>query len=79
MNAGLMPCRHRATRLCVLAATKLRAAGQGTLQFVGPPWNDNTVDFIRLARAHSALILLQTFAVTVADAQAKVSEWLSCM
>lgn len=63
--------RHRATRLCVLAATKLRAAGQGTLQFVGPPWNDNTVDFIRLARAHSALILLQTFAVTVADAQAK--------
>lgn len=51
---------------------KLRSAGSGRLHFDGPAWNDNTVDFIRLARAHCAFILLQTFADYVASTRAEV-------
>ena len=64
--------RHRAAQLCVHATSKLAAAGGGSLQFEGRPWNDNTVDFIRLARAHSAFILLRTFADSVASMPSQV-------
>ena len=57
--------RHRAARLGIRALEKLRAAGRDQLQFEGSAWNDNTVDFIRAARAHSAFILMQNFAESV--------------
>ncbi|KAK9805355.1 hypothetical protein WJX73_005736 [Symbiochloris irregularis] len=57
--------RHRAARLGIRALEKLQAAGHDQLQFEGSAWNDNTVDFIRAARAHSAFNLMQNFAESV--------------
>ena len=54
--------RHRAARLCVEATERLAAASGGKPVFEGPPWNSNTVDLIRLARAHCQLVLHRTFA-----------------
>jgi acyl-CoA oxidase len=69
--------RHAAARLALVAADALRAAsggggggGGGGLVFEGKPWNDTTVDLIRLARAHCALALHQTFVAAVGAAAA---------
>ena len=65
-------CRHRATRLCIEAVQSLMRACNGDLQFEGPGWNSCTVDLIRLAKAHSVLVLHQTFVDSVAQLQSKV-------
>ena len=65
-------CRHRATRLCIEAVQSLMRACSGDLQFEGPGWNSCTVDLIRLAKAHSMLVLHQTFVDSVAQLQSKV-------
>ena len=57
--------RHRAARLCVEATTAVAAASGGQVAFEGAPWNSNTVDLIRLARAHCLLVLHSTFADSV--------------
>ncbi len=65
-------CRHRATRLCVEATRTLAEASGGSVVFEGRPWNSNTVDLIRLARAHCLLVLHSTFADSVAKMAAEV-------
>ncbi len=67
-------CRHRATRLCIEAAQNLMKACGGDLQFEGPGWNSCTVDMIRVAKAHSMLVLHQTFADAVEKLQRAVRE-----
>lgn len=57
--------RHRAARLCAGATQLLAAAGDGQVVFEGPAWNSNTVDLIRLARAHCFFVLHRTFADSV--------------
>ncbi|KAL3130658.1 hypothetical protein ABBQ38_008049 [Trebouxia sp. C0009 RCD-2024] len=57
----LAALRHRATRLCIEAAQSLMTACGGDLQFEGPGWNSCTVDMIRVAKAHSMLVLHQNF------------------
>ena len=55
-----------------MAATKkLLKAGGGKLRFEGPPWNDNTVDVIRTARAHSLYVLHKTFGDSVHQLQVR--------
>lgn len=76
--------RHRAARLGIRALEKLQAAGRDQLQFEGSAWNDNTVDFIRAARAHSAFILMQNFAESVSAvcnevAPSSLITYLDCM
>ena len=66
-------CRHRATRLCIEAAQNLMKACGGDLQFEGPGWNSCTVDMIRVAKAHSMLVLHQTFVDAVDKLQRAVS------
>lgn len=65
----LAALRHRATRLCIEAAQNLMKACGGDLQFEGPGWNSCTVDMIRVAKAHSQLVLHQTFVDAVAKLQ----------
>jgi hypothetical protein len=65
-------CRHWATRLCVAAMRTLAEASGGEVVFEGRPWNSNTVDLIRLARAHCLLVLHSTFADSVAQMAAEV-------
>lgn len=65
--------RHRATRLCVAATRTLAEASGGEVVFEGRPWNSNTVDLIRLARAHCLLVLHSTFADSVAQMAAEGS------
>lgn len=48
----------------------------GDLQFEGPGWNSCTVDMIRVAKAHSMLVLHQNFVDAVDKLQRAVS---SCM
>ena len=67
-ECALGTCRHRATRLCVEATCTLAEASGGSVVFEGRPWNSNTVDLIRLARAHCLLVLHSTFADSVAKA-----------
>ena len=50
----------------------MKACG-GDLQFEGPGWNSCTVDMIRVAKAHSMLVLQQTFADAVDKLQRAVS------
>ncbi|KAL6782117.1 ACX1 [Auxenochlorella protothecoides x Auxenochlorella symbiontica] len=50
-----------ARHLAVQAAAVLRAAAGGELVFEGEPWNGTNVDLIRLAKAHSALLLHRNF------------------
>ena len=71
------PCRHRATRLCVEATHTLAEASGGSVVFEGRPWNSNTVDLIRLARAHCLLVLHSTFADSVAKMAAEVRACVS--
>ena len=71
-KAVLGTCRHRATRLCVEATRTLAEASGGSVAFEGRPWNSNTVDLIRLARAHCLLVLHSTFADSVAKMAAEV-------
>ena len=47
------------------ATEQLAAASGGAPVFEGPAWNSNTVDLIRLARAHCLLVLHRTFADSV--------------
>ena len=68
-------CRHRATRLCVEATRALAEASGGSVVFEGRPWNSNTVDLIRLARAHCLLVLHSTFADSVAKMAAEVRDF----
>ena len=68
-------CRHRVTRLCVEATRTLAEASGGSVVFEGRPWNSNTVDLIRLARAHCLLVLHSTFADSVAKLAAEVRAW----
>ncbi|KAG2488798.1 hypothetical protein HYH03_012598 [Edaphochlamys debaryana] len=59
--------RHVATRAVAAAeATLRRASGARGLVFEGAPWNENTIDFIRSAKAHCALVLHATFLEGVA-------------
>ncbi|KXZ49049.1 hypothetical protein GPECTOR_23g135 [Gonium pectorale] len=53
--------RHAAARATAAAAETLLAAGGGRLAFEGKPWNDNTVESIRAAKAHCAYVLHRTF------------------
>ena len=69
-------CRHRATRLCVETPRTLAEASGGSVGFDGRPWNSNTVDLIRLARAHCLLVLHSTFADSVAKMAAEVRAWV---
>ena len=69
----MVSCRHRATRLCIEAAQSLMKACGGDLQFEGPGWNSCTVDMIRVAKAHSMLVLQQTFSDAVDKLQRAVS------
>ncbi len=57
--------RHRAARLCCEVTADLAKASGGTPAFEGPAWNGRTVDLIRLAKAHCALVLHRTFAASV--------------
>ena len=57
--------RHRAARLCCEVTAGLAEASGGTPAFEGPAWNGRTVDLIRLAKAHCALVLHRTFAASV--------------
>jgi len=43
----------------------LASASGGPVAFEGVPWNSNTVDLIRLARAHCLFVLHRTFADSV--------------
>lgn len=74
----MLSYRHRATRLCIEAAQSLMKACGGDLQFEGPGWNSCTVDMIRVAKAHSMLVLHQTFADAVEKLQRAVSAGRSC-
>ena len=65
--------RHRSARLCVAATELLAAAGGGQVAFEGPAWNSNTVDLIRLARAHCFFVLHSTFADSVQRLSDEVS------
>ena len=57
-----------------MAATQaLAEASGGEVVFEGQPWNSNTVDLIRLARAHCLLVLHSTFADSVAQLAAQVA------
>ena len=57
-----------------MAATQaLAEASGGDVVFEGRPWNSNTVDLIRLARAHCLLVLHSTFADSVAQLAAQVA------
>lgn len=67
----LAALRHRAVRLVVDAADRLRQLGNGHLTFEGPAWNSCTVDLIRAAKAHCAVVLQQTFVDYVARAEGK--------
>lgn len=71
--------RHRATRLCIEAAQNLMKACGGDLQFEGPGWNSCTVDMIRVAKAHSQLVLHQTFVEAVAKLQRSVCPFHACI
>ena len=51
------------------AAKKLHASGGGQIHFDGPAWNGNTVDTIRVAKAHSMYVLQKTFKEAVARLQ----------
>ncbi|EFJ46884.1 hypothetical protein VOLCADRAFT_92640 [Volvox carteri f. nagariensis] len=53
--------RHAAARSVAAAAATLTSATGGKLVFEGRPWNENTVDSIRAAKAHCTFILHQTF------------------
>lgn len=62
-----------------MAATQaLAEASRGEVVFEGHPWNSNTVDLIRLARAHCLLVLHSTFADSVAQLAAQVPSPLCC-
>ena len=61
--------RHRAARLALEGHDLLRKRGNGTLHFEGPAWNGSTVHLIHMARAHSQLVLLMTFAEAVEKAR----------
>ena len=50
----------------------MKACG-GDLHFEGPGWNSCTVDMIRVAKAHSMLVLHQTFVDAVDKLQRAVS------
>ncbi|KAK9833196.1 hypothetical protein WJX74_009804 [Apatococcus lobatus] len=65
----VMALRHRAARLAFEGHDLLHKRGKGTLHFEGPAWNGMTVHLIRMARAHSQLVLLMTFAEAVQQAQ----------
>lgn len=56
---------HRTTRLCRAASELLARQGGGKVAFEGPVWNDNTVELIRLARAHCWCVLHANFVDTV--------------
>ncbi len=59
-----------------MAATELLAgAGGGQVAFEGPAWNSNTVDLIRLARAHCFFVLHSTFADSVQRLSDEVSDF----
>ncbi|EIE26831.1 acyl-CoA oxidase [Coccomyxa subellipsoidea C-169] len=57
--------RHRSARLCVAATDLLASASGGQVAFEGQAWNGNTVDLIRLSRAHCFFVLHSTFADSV--------------
>ena len=62
-----------------MAATQaLAEASGGEVVFEGYPWNSNTVDLIRLARAHCLLVLHSTFADSVSQLGAQVPPPLCC-
>lgn len=48
--AAASPSRHVATQLAAQAARVLQHAGNGEVVFEGAPWNNSTVDLIRVAR-----------------------------
>ena len=62
-------------RLCVGATEQLAAASGGAPAFEGPAWNSNTVDLIRLARAHCLLVLHRTFADSVQRLSDEARSW----
>ena len=75
-NRVLRLVRHRAARLCVEATEQLAAASGGAPAFEGPAWNGNTVDLIRLARAHCLFVLHHTFADSVQRLSDEVRSWV---
>jgi acyl-CoA oxidase len=69
----LAALRHVAAKLALNAADVLRAAGNGKFVFEGAPWNNSTVDLIRVARAHCCLVVHQWFVDAVAEARGQLS------
>lgn len=53
--------QHRAARMAVAVTEQLARANGGQLRFEGHVWNANTVEVIRLAKAHCSWYLLQNF------------------
>uniref|UniRef100_A0A383WBN6 Acyl-coenzyme A oxidase n=2 Tax=Tetradesmus obliquus TaxID=3088 RepID=A0A383WBN6_TETOB len=69
---ALAALRHRAARLAVSGAATLQAASSGArapLKFEGPAWNSSTVSQIAMAKAHTEMVLLQTFMDTLQQAR----------
>lgn len=64
---ALAALRHAATKQALVAAEALRAAGGGALIYEGAPWNNTTVELIRVGRAHCALVIHQTFLESVEE------------
>lgn len=65
--------RHIAARLALVAGEALRQAGGGAGVVEGAPWNQTTMDLIKVARAHCCLVMHQTFVESVEAAVGKVS------
>lgn len=55
-------------RLALVACETLKQMSGGAIVFEGAPWNESTVDLIRLARGHCSYILHETMVRFVKDA-----------
>lgn len=62
--------RSATARLALVAERALRQAGNGAIVFEGAPWNNTTSELIRVARAHSCLVVHQTLVESVDAAAA---------
>eukprot|EP00878_Enallax_costatus_P005125 GHUV01005387.1.p1 GENE.GHUV01005387.1~~GHUV01005387.1.p1 ORF type:complete len:651 (+),score=176.60 GHUV01005387.1:188-2140(+) len=73
-SLALAALRHRAAHLTVKGAQLLQQkSGGGQLKFEGQAWNSCTVAQIALAKAHTEMVLLQTFMETLQQARAEGS------
>lgn len=64
----LMALQFATKRLALVALETLKQMSGGAVVFEGSPWNESTVDLIRLARGHCSYILHETMVRCVKDA-----------